>query len=186
MAVNRNRSIPSRGSVVRPTKWLSSADQTGVILISAASVLLVSAFTGSQIGANMPAGGTIIRTRGTLWVRSDQTVATEDPVGALGMMVIREQARVAGIAAIPTPVTESFDDGWFLHIPWMAGMTFNQLDATGVQLANLWHRYEFDSKAQRKVTAENSIAVVMENSHASHAAEFLLSFRMLVKPGVSG
>jgi len=180
---NRIRSRSSfigRSGVKRSTIWLGSADVVGTGAIAAATSLLQQAITGAVLFAVAPAG-TIVRTRGTLWVKSDQIAATESPVGAMGMMVVKDTARIAGVAAIPTPATENTDDGWFMHQYWSAGMVF----ASAIGIQNLWHRYDFDSKAQRKFGDGDSIVVVLENSHATDGVEFQLSFRMLLKVGAS-
>ena len=169
----------------RATTWAAGADVVGVIALAANTKALIQSLTATVIGAVAPAGGTIVRTRGTLWVASDQATAPEEPIGALGMMVVTDTARAVGVTAVPTPVTDSFDDRFFLWQSWQAGIMFVQQDATGVQIWNGWTRYDFDSKAQRKFTNTDAIVVTMENSHASDAVEFQLQFRMLLKPGVS-
>ncbi len=95
----------------RQTDWLGSADRTGVSTIAAAGVILDQSFTQAQIQALGPI--TIVRTIGYIALRSDQAALTEEPFGALGFMVVREQARVAGVGSLPTPIASEFDDGWF-------------------------------------------------------------------------
>ena len=174
-------SFAPRSGVKRATKWLGSATITDKTNLTAATAILDQAFTSAQIDVLAAAGGTIIRTRGSLWVAPDTQAAVEQPFGALGMMVVREQARVAGVASIPTPVTESPDDGFFVHQWWQAGIHFG----TAVAFTNLWSRYDFDSKAQRKFTGDDAIVVTLENGNATDAVDFILQFRMLIMPGSS-
>ena len=181
----RSHSFSGRSGTARPTIWLGSADQTGQTVLAAATSVLDQSFTDSQLAAVAQAGGTIVRTRGTLWVKTDQLVQSEAALGALGMMVVKETARAAGVASIPTPVTESPNDAFFVHQWWQAGMFFNQVDATGVQIGLIWSRYDFDSKAQRKFTEGDAIVVTMENINATFGVVYQLMFRMLIKPGVS-
>ncbi len=182
MALRRIRSIPSglaRGPR-RQTNWLASADVTVITGLAGNAAVIDQAFSAAQIGVIGPL--TITRTRGTLWVSSDQATADETPFGALGMMVVREQANAAGVASVPTPITEEFDDGFFVHQFWLAGLRFTQQDATGVQIDDQrFTRYDFDSKAQRKVTSDDAIVVTLENASASHGVVYVLKFRMLVK-----
>ena len=173
------------GRPIRPSKWLASADVTTTTALPSNSVLLHQSFAAAAIQAVAPAGGTIVRTRGVLWIRADQQTAFEDPVGALGFMVVRDSARAIGITAVPTPVTDSPDDAFFVHQWWNASMGFNQVDATGVQIWLPMNRYVFDSKAQRKFTGDDAIVVTLENSNAADGARLQLSFRMLIKPGAS-
>ena len=120
---------------------------------------------------------TIIRTRGILWIRSDQTAAEEEPFGALGFSVVSEQARVAGVAAVPSPITDEQSDLFFVHQFWQSGVSIG----SEVAFTNLWTAYPFDSKAMRKVADGDAIVVVMENAHAVDAANYILKFRMLFK-----
>jgi len=167
----------------RPTNWIASANVTAVKSLAAATAVLDQSFSAAQIGAIDAMGITVVRTRGSLWVKSDQLVSTEEFVGALGMMVVKDAARAAGIGSIPTPTTEEFDDGFFVHQFFQSGISFVQQDATGVQIGNYWNRYEFDSKAMRKVTEDDAIVVTLQNSAAAFGLNYILKFRMLVKAG---
>ena len=159
----------------RATEWLGSADVNAVSTLAASGVVLDQAFTQAQFNVLGPV--TIVRTRGILWVKSDQSAATEEPFGAMGMMVVTEQARVAGIGSLPTPITEEFDDGFFVHQFWQGGITVG----SDIGVSNVWHRYEFDSKAQRKVDSDDALVVTLENASASHGVRHILKFRILVK-----
>ena len=164
--------------VRRSSIWLGSAVQTAVDSLAAATVTLDQSIVGAQIQAL--GNGTIARTRGTLWVASDQVIAQEDPFGALGMIVITEAARVAG--AVPGPGTTPDADQWFVHLFWKASMQVSAAAPASLAGGSFWSRYEFDSKAQRKVEDGQAIAVVMENNSAAHGARFLINFRMLYRP----
>ena len=176
------RRFPTRAAR-RPTNWIASADISGFKTLGGASVVLDQSFSAAQISAIDAMGLTVVRTRGTLWVQSDQVVASEEPFGALGFMVVKDAARVAGVASLPTPITEEFDDGFFVHQFWQAGLTFVQQDASGVTIGNYWSRYDFDSKAMRKITEDDSMVVTLENASADDALNYILKFRMLVKAG---
>ena len=158
----------------RQTNWLASADITAPTNLAAGASILDQAFTQAQIQGIGPA--TIVRTRGLLLVGTDQEAATEFPFGGLGMMVVREQARAAGIASLPTPIAEEFDDGFFLHQFWGSPITL--ASAVG-QLT--WQRWDFDSKAQRKITPDDAIVVTLENASALAGVNYILKFRMLLK-----
>ena len=94
------------------------------------------------------------------------------------MCVVTDQAAAIGVTAMPTPTTDNISDSWFLWLPWMA--SWRLADATGVQ-ANPYMRYDFDSKAMRKVQESDTIAVMLENASAGDGCNFLLQFRMLLK-----
>jgi len=117
---------------------------------------------------------TILRTRGMFAVETDQSAASENQLGAFGMIIVSDNAAAAGVASIPGPATEASDDGWFVWVPivqrWELG-TFVGFDShQSVQ-------YEIDSKAKRIVQAGQTIAVVVE----SVASGFTIAtvFRML-------
>ena len=117
---------------------------------------------------------TILRVVGGLWITSDQTGAAEEQVGACGMIVVSDRAITTGITAIPDPVTEIGDDGWFLYVP------FAQSSARALTgLMGYW--YPFDSKAKRIITDGFSVAVVIANASSVHVLQFALSFRFLTQ-----
>jgi len=160
----------------RATEWVASADiDVGTQLNGTAGVLDQS-LTGAQVSLLAPF--TIVRTVGFVAVKSDQVAATESFIGALGALVVTESARVAGVASIPTPVTEMSDEMWFLFQGFQGGIEF--LDATGTQ--NGYRIFHFDSKAQRKVQDGEAIVFMLENGAASGVGlQFWLQFRMLLK-----
>ncbi len=165
----RNRSFNSGPR--RKTEWLASADVTGQTALAASSVILDSSFAFTQ-------PETIVRTRGSLWVSSDQATANEEPFGALGMMVVSDQAAAAGVAAVPTPIQEEDDDNWFVWVPFLASLRL----ATAVGfVANPFMEYKFDSKAMRKVAAGDTLIVVLENASSTDAMNYVVKFRTLTK-----
>ena len=116
---------------------------------------------------------TITRTVGQLAVQSDQVAVTEWPFGALGALVLSAKAEAAGAAGTPDPVTEAASDSWFLYKSWA--------QPGSAILGQPQLIVDFDSKAQRKVADGEDVAFVVANVSAVHAANVLLSFRMLVK-----
>ena len=173
--VSTRRGVIQSGSR-RQTDWLSSADVTAQTSIAAGTSLLSQSFTQAQIQALGPV--TIVRTVGLFSVRTDQVANTEAPFGAFGFMVVREQARAIGAGSLPGADTSSFDDGWFGHGFWSAGIVV--ASSIGLDLQS-WSHFHFDYRGQRKVTPDDSIVVMVENGSATAGAEFLMQFRMLVK-----
>jgi len=155
----------------RMTQWAGSVDSTTAQVLAAATAVLDQSLSQATLGQLVPA--TIVRTRGNLWVASDQASVSEELFGALGMVVVTEQARVAGVGSIPTPISEEANEQWFL---WES---FQAYFATGQGVT--WQRYAFDSKAQRKLQEGDGIVVVLENAHATSGLEYIIKFRMLIK-----
>jgi len=159
------------------TDWARIVPATP-IAISGGGASIISTFVLSNPGI----GETIRRTRGLMHVTSDQAAVFEEINGAMGMVVVSDAAAAVGITAVPTPVTEASDDGWFVWVP------FSQLSAgtngTGVGAlfaAELGASYEFDSKAMRRVEEGSTIIVVAELA-SSLGAEVFVNTALLSSP----
>jgi len=150
----RHFSVPRGRSSPRTTEWASIAG-FGTTLTAAGGSLLASLNAAAL--ALRPF--TIVRTHLSMTVRSDQIVASEDYGGALGMAVVSDQATAIGISAIPTPVTDADSDLFFVHQYMVGSVGF--ADSTGIwQRANT--QVEVDSKAMRKVNADQDVVLVVE------------------------
>ncbi len=162
-------------SMRRKTEWAGSADVTAVTVLAAGTAVLDQVLDQAALASVVPA--TIIRTVGWVNWSTDQVALGETPFGALGMAVVTEQAQVAGVAAIPTPITEEANDVWFLYQPFVSDIFV--ADATGIMKGG--NVFEFDSRAQRKVQDGDAIIVALENASAAHGGQYIVKFRMLFK-----
>ncbi len=117
---------------------------------------------------------TVIRTLGRYLVQSDQAAGVEFQLGAWGMIVINDLAVAAGAASIPGPVTDASDDGWFV---WEPFSTFG----TRASAVGQWQDVHFESKAARRVEEGFTIAIMVENAHASDGLLFTLGASVLSK-----
>ena len=160
----------------RIVEWFAGPATTVTTNLAASTVLLHSSFNAAAV-ALLPF--TIMRTRGELWVFSDQDAATRTPFGAIGISVVSAQALAAGVASVPDPITDEGSDLFFLHQFWMAHITV--LSSVGFQGGDFLSRYSFDSKAMRKVSIDQQVAVVIANQAATGGINFVWRFRMLVK-----
>ncbi len=164
--------VRSRGPV-RQTEWLQADSSiTAPQVVPAGSRLLSQTFSALVFPDIAPS--TIVRTRGLISVQSDQGAAFEDQIGYVGMIIVSEQAAVAGIASIPDPFVQAANGNWFVWEP---------VFASGDQTTAASHvrTYKFDSKAMRKFEPGDRIAVVFSNGSATDGLEILCQFRMLVK-----
>ncbi len=143
------------------------------VTVPASSVVLMGTFNAAALG-DRPF--TIVRTRAMLHVLSDQAAVTESPFGAIGAMIISDQASAVGITAIPDPVANS-DAPWFLWEPW--SLQFNFLSSVGFD-ANAGYSRMIDSKSMRKVNDNEDLAIVATNSVAEGAIVRFIG-RMLIK-----
>ena len=165
-----SRSLRSSGS--RPNRTWSGISNAAYVNVPAASKVLLGSFTATNPGIDE----TILRTVGLMAVRSDQSAAAEEQLGAFGMYVVSDRAIAIGLSAIPGPVTNIDDDGWFMYQPVAQAFLF--LTAAGFESDNARH-YPFDSKAKRVVPSGMGIAVMVENSHATHAFDIAFTIRIL-------
>ncbi len=101
---------------------------------------------------------TIIRSRGVIHVESDQIAASEATVGALGMIVVQDEATAAGIASIPGPLTE-VDAQFFVYEPFVNVLEFGDITGFVEPAGTFW---SYDSKAMRKVALTEDLAVTAE------------------------
>ncbi len=161
----------------RDTFWTSSI-ATAPSVLAANSVNLFTLFTNAQMFSGELVDHTIIRTRGFIGVQSDQVGTSESGMIALGIILQNERARVAGAAAVPTPIV-SPDAGWFVYglFPWMSRFA----DATGIVTPG--QMFEIDSKAMRKVDGSDSVVLVVDNASAAFGCDFIFGFHFLVKLG---
>ena len=119
---------------------------------------------------------TVLRSVGVISIKSDQAVSTELQQGSFGMIVVTDVALATGITAIPGPVTNMADDGWFLFQSFHQEFTF----LTGVGFNNNgMNSMQFDSRAKRIVEDGRSIAIVVENANASHGFDVAFTIRLL-------
>jgi len=165
------RSFSSRAPR-RGTFWgRSPADTTPTFIANNTAVLdSTSAISAAE-------GQTIVRIRGTIFIVSDQASSLEDQVGALGVAVVSEQAVAVGVGSVPTPYTDQDSDKWMLH-QYFAART--SVDSAGADLSGPYQRFDFDSKAMRKMVLGDEMIFVVENGGVS-AFLYFLTFSVLFK-----
>ena len=140
----RSGSTIRGGRSVRESLWLGSTE-TQTTLASSNSVTLINVLNA---GALALTPFTVVRVRGYLHVRSDQSIATEAFSAAVGMCVVSVQASAIGVTAVPTPFTDLGSDLWMVHQMLSSQFLFKAGD--GVEGANGFS-VEYDSRAMRKV-----------------------------------
>ncbi len=147
------------GKSRRETFWVGIAETTTVLAVG--TPVLFTGF-GADTLALRPF--TIIRTRGTLQLSTDQQAGSEVTCAAMGIAVVSDQALAVGVTAVPTPIAEKGSDLWFVFEAMCSRMLFGSdtgfNDGSGVTR-------DFDSRAMRKVEDGQDIALVKEASGAS-------------------
>ncbi len=131
--------------------------------------------------SNPGIGETVRRTRGRFMVVSDQVSFVEDHLGAMGMMIVNDVAAGIGITAIPGPVTEAGDDGWFVWEPLVACSQMNPTaTSSGIGSGSMaMCSFEFDSKAMRRVEEGFQMVMVVENASSSTGFKFAFGVSLL-------
>jgi len=168
----RNRSQRFVRPAPRTMVWFS-AGFAPIAIASAAT--LVSSLNAAAL---LLRPFTIIRTRLAIVYASDQAAASESAQGVLSMQVVSDSAVAAGIASVPTPLTET-DADYFVYEPVAFSFTFG--DATGfVEEQGDGSYHTVDSKAMRKVGLDEDVAMVLQN-RAAVGASLGIEGRFLVK-----
>ena len=170
----RGSFAPRKQGPRRSSDWAASADITGITALAASGVVLDQTLASTLL---LGGAGTIVRTRGSVWVSTDQTANTEAPFGAIGFAVVTTQAAAIGVTAIPTPITDETSDQFFVYESFLSGI----IVSSAVSIMNPWMEYKFDSKAMRKVEADQTIVVALENASSSAGLQYVVKFRMLIK-----
>ena len=156
MALSRRSRSTVIRSVRRKTAW-SVGPETGTNgapqTVTAAGGVAATTFTTPVVS-----GLTMVRTRGecTLHLVTASAVGAGFH-GAFGIAIATTAALTAGIASIPTPLTEEDWDGWLYHryfsimAPGPIATANVSTEVTGIAGVSAALRFEVDSKAMRKI-----------------------------------
>ena len=126
-----------------------------------------SAVLGVSVAPNIE-GLTIIRIRGEVQAFLESANAAAAGYScAVGMAVVTLAAFTAGVASVPSPITEDQWDGWLYHkfFSCFAGGTIDGGVTADHDLVNSRvsaTRFEIDSKAMRKFPIQTVLIFVME------------------------
>ena len=160
-------------TIRRATVWLGRAPSVNTL--ASGTPVLLSVLNAAALALRP---FTVVRTRGILFIASDQQAANENMMAAWAQCVVSEQASAIGVTAVPTPVTDSGSELFFGY-QWMLNV-FRFGDNTGFQGVNGYHQV-VDSKAMRKVSEGEDLVEVIENSAAGAGCDLQTAFRTLIK-----
>jgi len=161
----------------RLTQWGLGPGGTGGTGITASQADILGS------GVTFGASGTVVRIRGTFsGILTSYTTAGDGYAGAVGIGLASLAAFTAGIASLPTPLTEGAWDGWLWHKHFFMHGTVAAGSAAGAFVKKV--DVEIDTKAMRKVSDEMIIFAASEVLEAGTAALILhLNSRLLLKLG---
>jgi len=170
--MGRKSGFVRRNNVMRrETAWLGGTFIRTTL--ASTNAVAVSAQLSTEELAMRPF--TIVRTRGIMHVKSDQSAASEFYGVQMGFAIVSDQAIAIGVTAVPTPDTDIDSDLWFVY-----ESVFGQIDVTtDIGRVEVGHTVRYDSKAMRKVEPGQDIVQVLECP--LNSALVSDSFRMLVK-----
>ncbi len=152
--------VRSRRLVARPGRRVSNVSWGGLEIIPTTLAVDTKVILGSFVLSGQ-FDETALRVRGNLTYSSDQVATLERPQAAVGMVVVSEDAFTVGISAVPGPVTDIGNDGWFM---WQALAAF--FDTGG---DNVPFNFPIDQKGKRIVREGSRIVVVAEGSTTTTA-----------------
>ena len=118
---------------------------------------------------------TIRRTHVSLLYSSDQNIASEASLGAVGFGVFSDTAVAVGIASLPDPVTDIDDDIWFLFQGLHTRFSFSTGGGIAEPAGSL---FEIDSKAMRKLPEGKTAGLIVVNNDATFGAVCQLTVRL--------
>ena len=133
---------------------------------------------------NFGASGTVVRIRGHLSALLTSYSAAGDGYHcAVGIGIASAAAFDAGIASVPTPLTEAAWDGWMYHSFFdVHGALAAGASAVGV--ANGGAELDIDTKAMRKILDEMTLYAALEVVELGTAVmEVWTDSRLLLKLG---
>ena len=151
------------------------------------AVDLAFAATGSQVWTNgvqlvLEDRATIVRMRGWChFIMKTTDSGGAGWAGAIGLGIVSAASFAAGVASVPTPVTESGWPGWLYH-RFFDVRSITATIADGVNAAAVDLSWELDSKAMRKLGADEVVLGAIEVTEIGvSTAEFHADTRMLLK-----
>jgi len=172
--VRRSGRVFRGGRSRRESLWFDIAE-TETTITAASTAALFTGLTSVLLGLRP---FTIVRTRGTMMVSSDQTANTETQQIGFGICVVSDQALAIGVTAVPTPMTDGESDLWFVFE--VLEHRIQVSSAIGI-LSPAGSRKDWDSRAMRKVEEGSDIALSVETGTISSGLVVTKHGRMLIK-----
>ncbi len=118
---------------------------------------------------------TALRWVGVLSIETDQVAANENQEGAFGIIRVRDTARVAGVASLPSPLVNG-DEDWIVHVPFL--QRFVLQSAVGFE-TSFRIQYKFDFKTKRRLSNGEEFVFVLESTANSAGFTANLILRVL-------
>ena len=142
-------------TVRRKTSWAFGPGSGSLVDVTATTAV----FVGSLLAPGQE-GITLARLRGRFRAQLLLVGSANDGMtGAFGIAIATTAALAAGVNSVPTPITEQSWDGWLYWAPTqlfgVSTSVFPQENGSNLD-------YEVDSKAMRKMDADQSLYAIWE------------------------
>ena len=153
----RRSQFPGRTRSKRSTAWGIGPNAVDMSFTGTSSQLLT---TGVSLAVESRA--TIVRVRGALHlILTAATAAGDGFRGAFGMGIVSNKAFTAGVASVPTPLSQVSWPGWIVHRYFdIRALTGTLGDGANAESASL--RLDIDSKGMRKFADDEIFVGVFE------------------------
>jgi len=175
--VAHSRRFPARGqSPRRQVSWEAGPDARDVVISTSSQSLWTTGVVALQGGL------TVVRIRGfiNLW-QTAGTAAGDGFFGAVGIGITTDEAFLAGVASIPSPLSDLEWDGWVYHSFWDTRVLTGTF-SDGVNAGLTYQRIEIDTKAMRKLKQGMTLfGSVGQIESGTAVVEYNADTRVLVK-----
>ncbi len=178
----RSRGFP-RGlgtSRRRKVSWDAGPGGTSGLAVATTTPVFLGSAVSLATGVSLV---TVVRIRGRFLIVLKTTAAAGTGfTGAVAIGKASLAAVTAGIASVPTPITEVFSDNWlwYSHFQCISGGIISSGAATATPLSSGVVSLEIDSKAMRILKTEDALyAVVQLFEQGTATAEVFLDTRIL-------
>ncbi len=143
----------ARGRTGRKTDYLWASFEDAVAGVDAAENVKSLGITGLTASDTQ----TVMRLRGKVGITLDATAVDESIVVVFGIIVVSAPAFSAGVASIPSPVTDT-QGPWI----WQGSMYVSAGAGAAIETDHLVDSIEIDSKAMRHIKTSENLAIVAE------------------------
>jgi len=170
----RSRGFPRGHPSRRRTEWFFGVGGTALASQSDSSAQFLGASVTTSFGEE-----TVVRIRGLFDMFLVSSTSPGDGFfGAVGIGIATVAAITAGVASVPTPITEQDWDGWL----WHHFFSVHESSADEAGSGSSHHRMEIDSKAMRRLQGDMGLYAMVEAVEiGTAAASMFLDTRMLSK-----
>ncbi len=127
-----------------------------------------AAYLSCAVAESGLADATVLRSRGEFLITAVPDAANDEAVLGIGIIIVNQTALDIGGTALPGPIADANSDAWLYHsfVP-LDGTTLTAADpqAIGVNV-----RVPVDSKAMRRVAADQAVVFMIELNQATFAS----------------